>query len=109
MSEGKAALDAHTGQVLAHLAAMRRQGGAIAVGVLPAARYLAAQLRVQFPGRDKDTAQVLAAAASVLSAIEGWLAENGARPELIGPVLLDVLDVLGYAADDLNQDGSDAG
>jgi hypothetical protein len=85
----------------AHLAAMRGRGGAIAVGVLPAARHLAAQLRVQFPGRDKDTARVLAAAASVLSAIEGWLAENDAMPELIGPVLLDVL---GYAAEDLNQD-----
>ena len=106
MSEGKAALDAQTDQVLAHLAAMRRRGGAIAVKVLPAARHLAAQLRVSFPGQEKDTARVLAAAASVLSAIEGWLSENDARPELIGPVLLDVL---GYAAEDLNRDGSDAG
>lgn len=106
MSETKATLDAQTDQVLAHLAQMRRRGGAVAVGVLPSARHLAAQLRVQFPGRDKDIARVLAAAASVLSAIEGWLSESGARPELIGPVLLDVL---GYAAEDLNQDGSDAG
>jgi hypothetical protein len=106
VSETKAALDAQTDQVLAHLAAMRRRGGAIAIGTLPAAWHMAAQLRVQFPGRDKDTARVLAAAAAVLFAIEGWLSENKARPELIGPVLLDVL---GYAADDLNQDGSDAG
>jgi hypothetical protein len=102
VSEGKAALDAHTGQVLAHVAAVRRRGGAVAAGILPSARHLAAQLRVQFPGRDKESARALAAAASVLSAIEGWLSEQGARPELIGPVLPGVL---GYAAEDLNQDG----
>lgn len=102
----KAALDVQTDRVLAHLARMRRRGGEVAVSVLPAARHLAAQLRVQFPGRGRDNARVLAAAASVLAAVENWLSEHDGRPELVGPVLLDVL---GYAAEDLNQDRRNSG
>ena len=102
----KAALDVQTDQVRAHLAAMRRRGGEIAVNALLTARHLAAQLRMQFPGRDRDNARALAATASVLSAVDDWLSEHDVRPELIGPVLLDVL---GYAAEDLNQDRRNSG
>jgi hypothetical protein len=102
VNAGRAALDARTDQALAHLAATRRRGGTRTEKILPAARDLAAALRVQFPGRDKDNARVLAAAASMLAGLEHALADGGGRPELIAPVLLDVL---GYAAEDLNQDG----
>jgi hypothetical protein len=101
VNANQAALEAQTDQVLAHVAAMRKRRGGVAVAVLPAARHLAAQLRVQFPGQDKHNARVLAAAASMLAGLEDWLAGHGAQPELIGPVLLDVL---GYAAEELNQD-----
>jgi hypothetical protein len=101
VSAGKAALDAWSSRVLEQVAAMRRQGGTVAAVVLPLARNFAAQMRAQFPGRDKDNARVLTAAASMLAGLEDALAERGARPELIGPALLNVL---GFAAEDLNQD-----
>ena len=100
---GKAALDARTDQVLAAMAEARGRGGEFAVLAGPVAGALVGRLRVQFPGRDKETARLLAAVALELGLAEDALEQRGARSETIAPVLLSVL---AYVAGDLNQDGA---
>jgi hypothetical protein len=98
----KVVLDAHVDQVLAAMAAARREGGQCDELELPLGREVAADLRDLFPGRDVETARVLAATGSVLSSLATAFAEGGARPEHVATLLLSVL---GFAADDLNRSG----
>jgi hypothetical protein len=98
----RTALEAQTDQALAHLAATRGKGGRLTEITVGVARDFAAALRVQFPGRDRQNARVLAAAASMLAGLESTLTERGAQPGMTAPILLNVL---GYAADDLNRSG----
>jgi hypothetical protein len=96
----KIALDARADQVLAGLADMRGRGGEYGAAVLPLARGVAGVLRAQFPGRDAVNARVLAAVLSELAGLGCALGESGTVPDEAAPVLLDVLC---YAADDLNR------
>lgn len=96
----RVALEAHTGQVLADLGQARREGRAVRDYVLPCARTLAGRLREEFPGRDQDSARVLASASSSLSGLGDLLAECGTPEKLIAPVLLEVLGFTAAELDD---------
>ena len=100
---GKAALDARADRVMADLAGARGQFGEYETAVRGLAGDLAGVLRVQFPGRDAETARVLATVLSELAGLGRELGESETVPDEAAPVLLDVLCL---AADDLNQDGT---
>jgi hypothetical protein len=100
----KVALDAHTDQVLAGLADARRDGGEFTTRVLPLSRSLAGVLRVQFPGQDRELARVLVAVASELAGLDCQLTEAGMAPGEVAPALVNVVC---FAADDLNRAGPD--
>lgn len=99
MSAGRAALEAATDQALAFLAEKRAEYGE--ADPLPlAGRKVAGRLRVQFPGRARENARVLAAASLVLNDLAEFLGGYGAPPEVVRDA---VLLVLGFAAGDLDQ------
>ena len=95
----RAALGASTDQVLALLAAKRAEYGE-ADAVLVAGCRVAGNLRVQFRGRDKENARVLAAASEMLADLAAYLAGKETAAELVPDALLMVL---GFTADDLNR------
>lgn len=66
------------------------------------AEVFAAEFRLEFPGRDKETARVLAAEAAKLDAAGERLAGVGLEP---GETATALLALLGLAVADLNREG----
>jgi hypothetical protein len=78
-------------------------GETLTVPLTRAAGVFAAEVRLEFPGRDRENARVLAAVAAKLDAAGERLADAGLGP---GETVTALLAILSLAADDLNQDGA---
>lgn len=100
MSPGKAALDAHTDQLLAKARDLRAAPPPEVARVLPVAAKLAARMREQFPGQEETVARVMVTATGYLAQIGIWMGEKDVPVEVALPMLANIF---GLTAGDLNE------